>query len=69
VKSQSDHLGEVGHGSLAPVALPVGVRRETRGSVEREMWTERSESLRIKRQNVLQPQNRVGKKTTHQTEG
>src|SRR5208283_1407922 len=50
------------------VTLPVRVRRETDGGVEREMLRQRAELLRIQRQILLQAQNRVGEKTTHKAE-
>ncbi len=68
VKRQSDHLREVRHGGLTAVALPIGVRRETRRGVERAIRTDAGKLLRIEGKKILQPQNRVGEQAADQTE-
>ena len=68
VDRQRDHLREIRHRGFAAVALPVGVRREADGGVERQMRRQRAEILRIERQKILQPQNRVGEQQAHEAE-
>ena len=68
VKRQPDHLREIRHGGFPAVALPIGVGRETDRGIEGEMRAHRAESLRIQRQDMLQPQNRVSEQATHQAE-
>ena len=68
VNHQRDHLREIGHGGFAAVALPVGVRREADGGVERQIRRQRAKALRIERQKILQPQNRISEHAAHQAE-
>ena len=53
--SQRRHLYEIAHGRLAAVPLPVRVRHEAHGGIERLVGTHltRPESLRIERQDPL----------------
>ena len=66
--ASADHLREIGHGGFAAVALPVGVGGEAHGGVERQVRAQRAEALRIERQQMLQPQDRVGEQAAHQAE-
>ncbi len=68
VDGQRDHLREIRHRGFAAVALPVGVGGEADGGVERQMLRQRAELLRIERQKLLQPQNRVGEQAAHEAE-
>ena len=68
VKRQPHHLGQIGGGGFPAVALPVGVGREAHRRVERQVVAKRTQPLRVQRQQVLQPQNRVGEKNAHQAE-
>ncbi len=52
---QRHHLGEVAHGRLAAVALPVRVGDEADGGVPREIRRDRAHPIRVERQHRLQP--------------
>ena len=56
---EDQHLGEMAHGRLARVALPVGVGDEAHGGVERRIRTDRTEVCRVERQHDLQPLYRI----------
>ena len=68
VEGEGDHLGEVRHRRLPPVALPVRVRRETDRRVEGEVLAHGTEALRVERQQVLQAQEGIGEEEPHQAE-
>ncbi len=68
VDDQRDHLREIGHRGFAGVALPIRVRGETDSSVEREIRRQRAKALRIQRQMILQPQDRVSENAAHRAE-
>ena len=59
VHGEAEHLREMTHRRLAAVVLPVGVGDEADRRVEREIRRHRVEPLRIERQTVLQPLQRV----------
>ncbi len=52
---QRQHLGEIAHGRLAAVALPVGVGGKADGRVPGRVGGDRAEALRVERQESLQP--------------
>ena len=56
---EPEHLREVAHRRLAAVALPVRVRGEADGGVERRVGADRAEALRIQRQPLLQALQQV----------
>ena len=62
MEGQPHHLREIGHGGFAAVALPVGVGGEADRRVEGQIGAQRAESLRVERQQVLQPQDDIGEK-------
>ena len=51
---EAEHLREIAHRRLAAVALPVRVRREADGRVERRVRAHGREPLRVQRQHALQ---------------
>ena len=59
VKDQRDHLRKIRHRRLAAVALPVRVGHETDRGIERQVRAHSSHALRVERQLVLQPQDRM----------
>ncbi len=56
---QRSHLGEVAHGGLATVALPVGVGREAHRRVERRVRRDRPQPLRVEWQDPLRALQQV----------
>ena len=56
---EREHLRQVAHRRLAGVALPVGVRHETDGRVERRVRGNAGHVLRIERQPCLQALQRI----------
>jgi len=60
VKHEADHLREVGERGFPSIALPIGVGRETDGSVEREVRAYRPEALGVQRKEMLEPENGIG---------
>ncbi len=60
VRRQPHHLGEIAHGGLRRVGLPVGIGREGRRRVEGQVRSNGGEMLRIPGKIVLQPLNTVG---------
>jgi hypothetical protein len=56
---EAQHLGEIAHGALAAVALPVRVGGEAHRGVERRVRRHRRQPLRIERQDALQPLQQV----------
>ncbi len=61
VRRQPDHLRQVAQRLLARVCLPVGVGREARCSIERQSRRHSGEPLRIQRQVILEPLQRIQK--------
>ena len=57
---QSRHLREVAHRGLTRVCLPVSVGREARRRVKCQVWRDRIKVLRVQRQDLLQPLDRIG---------
>ena len=57
--SEAGHLREIAHRRLTGVALPVRVRRERRGRVERRVRGDRAKALGIEWQPALQALQRV----------
>ena len=57
--SETGHLGQVAHGRFARVKLPVRVRREADGRVERELGRNADHALRVQRQVRLEPLDAV----------
>jgi hypothetical protein len=53
------HLAQVGHGELAAVVLPVRVRDEARGRVQRDVRRHAGHVVRIQEQVPLEPEQRV----------
>ncbi len=51
---EGEHLGEIAHGRLWHVGLPVGVGRKGRCGVEGEVRRDCCEMLRVQRQDMLQ---------------
>ena len=56
---QAGHLAQVRHRRLAAVVLPVRVRDEARGRVDRDVRRDRGQVVRVQRQAILQPQQQV----------
>ena len=69
VPGQPRHLREVAHRRFAAVRLPVGVRDEAGGRVERQLLRNAGEVLRVERQVTLQAQDRVGHDDAEGAEG
>ena len=69
---QPDHLAEVAHRRLAAVVLPVGVRHERRGGVERHVPRGRVEAERVERvgheEGVLRAQDQVQEQPARERE-
>jgi hypothetical protein len=65
---QAQHLGEIAHRRLAAVALPVGVRREADGGVERRVGRHRAEPLGVQRQAALEALEQVDDEQTRKVE-
>ena len=61
VHGEAEHLGQIAHGRLAGVILPVGVGDEADRGVEGEIGRHRAEAARVQRQHALQPLNAVEK--------
>ena len=68
LESQSNHLRPIGHGALAPVILPVRIRRKAHGSIEGQISGDPAEPLGIQGKPVLKPQHRVGEHDAHRAE-
>jgi hypothetical protein len=68
VAGEAGHLGEIAHGGLAAVVLPVGVGRERHGRVEREVGRDRPKPLRVERQHVLDALHDVQHQQRHEAE-
>ena len=51
---QRQHLGQVAHGGLAAVALPVGIGGKADGGIPGRVRGDRTEALRVERQETLQ---------------
>ncbi len=54
---QTDHLAEVAHGRFTGIGLPVGVGNKAGRRIERQVWRQARELLRIERQQVLEVQD------------
>ncbi len=65
---QSEHLRQIAHRHLWHIRLPVRVRRKRYSSIKRKIRGHRGEMLRIERQQVLQPFDRVRRKQRDQAE-
>ena len=65
---QAEHLREVGHRRLAGVELPVRVRDERRGGVERHVPGRRGEVLRVERVDPLGAQDEVEQRERERAE-
>ena len=65
---EPQHLGQVAHGRLAAVALPVRVGAEADGGVERRIGRHGTESLRVQGQDALEPLERVDDQDAHEVE-
>ncbi len=65
---EREHLREVAHRRLAAVALPVGVGGEARRGVERGIRADGGQRLRIERQPLLQPLQRIDDQRARQVE-
>ena len=61
VRRQPDHLRQVAQRLLARICLPVGVGRKARRRIERQSRRHSSQPLRIQRQVILKPLQRVQK--------
>ena len=61
---QPEHLREMTHRRLAAVVLPVRIGDEAHRRIEREIGRNRVEALRIERQHILQPLQRVKRQET-----
>ena len=59
VELQAEHLGEVRHGRLAAVVLPVRVGEEAHRGVEVEGGGDVAEVLRVERQVALEREDQV----------
>ena len=59
MNGEAEHLGEMAHRRLAAVVLPVGVGDEADRRVEGEIGRDGVEALRVERQKVLKPLQRV----------
>jgi hypothetical protein len=60
MRGQTGHLGEIAHGRLGHVRLPVGVGGEAHGRVEGRIGADRPQALWVPRQPLLQALERVG---------
>ena len=57
---QASHLGEIAHGGLARIVLPIRVGGERRGGIKRQRWRHAGKLLRIPpRQQMLRPLQQV----------
>jgi hypothetical protein len=61
-------LGQIAHGALAAVGLPVGVGGEAHGRVERKVGRHRPKPLRVEREESLQALNPVHGKESERVE-
>jgi hypothetical protein len=68
VHHERDHLGEVAHGRLTAVALPVRVGHEADRGIEGEVRRDGRQVLGIERQAVLESEQRVGQQRRQATE-
>ena len=59
LRGERRHLGQIAHGALAAVVLPVGVGGEADGGIERQIRRHRGHAGGIERQDILQPLQRV----------
>ena len=66
---ESQHLRAVAHRRLAAVALPVRVRHETDGGVERRIDRYRRQTRGIERQEVLESLDEKGREKARDAEG
>ena len=69
VDGEAEHLREMAHRRLAAVVLPVGVGDEADRRVEGEIGRDGVEALRIERQHVLQPLQRIEREEADDREG
>ena len=56
---QAEHLGQVAHGGLAAVALPVGIGNEADGGVQGRIRRYRTHTRRVERQQALESLQQV----------
>jgi hypothetical protein len=66
---ETQHLGQVTHGGLAAVALPVGVGGEADGGVEGRIRRGVGQPLQVQRQPDLEALQGVNRQETQQVEG
>ena len=66
---EPEHLGQMAHRLFAGVILPVGVGDEADRGVEGEIRRHAGETLRIKRQDALQPLQRIERQEADDREG
>ena len=62
------HLGQIAHGRLGHVGLPIGVGDEAHRRVEGKIGADRVEMLRVERQNCLQALQGVKRQEPHEAE-
>ena len=65
---QRQHLRQVAHRRFAAVALPVGVGGEADRGIERGVRRDRSQSLRVERQDALEPLQHIDRQEPQQVE-
>ena len=63
------HLGQIAHGRLGRVGLPIGVGDEAHRRVEGEIGADRVEMLRVEGQNRLQALQGVKRQEAHKAKG
>ncbi len=68
MERQPHHLRKVGQGRFAAIVLPVGIGGKTGRRVEGQIGAERAKALRIQRQQVLYPENKISEKQADKAE-
>ncbi len=68
VPGEGEHLGEIAHGGLGDVGLPVGVGGEGGSGVEGEIGGDVGEVLRVEWERMLDAFDRVGGEQAHEAE-
>jgi hypothetical protein len=68
MEDQPDHLRKIRQGRFSPVILPIRVGGEARRRVEGQVRRNGPESLRVERQEMLEPEHGVGEQHSGQAE-